>query len=463
MLHDGMLVTALATDLYQLTMMAGYVHAGRHRTRATFELFVRRLPPHRACVIAAGLEPALQYIEGLRFTSEEIAWIRELPVFAGIGSEFFDYLRDFRFTGDVWAMQEGTPFFPYEPVLRVTAPLAEAQLLETALLAIVNSQTAIATKAHRVVQAAAGHPVLEFGARRAHGLDAALYAARAAYLAGCSSTSFVEAGRRFGIPLSGTMAHSWVLSAASEREAFTTYAGLFDRNTVLLLDTYDVGAAAAIVAASGLRPSAVRIDSGDMLALTRHVRDVLDGAGLTDTRILVSGDLDEWKIRALVAAGAPIDGFAVGTALTTSEDAPALGGVYKLVEVDDGGHLRRVMKRSEGKATWPGRKQVWRVVEDGTAVRDVIALEEESAPFDSRDSSFAQGRPRPGNAIALLEPIMRGGSRLAPPRRLEDVRRHRAEMIAMLPEAFSRLTDPPEYQVDCSPLLQRLIDYPVPN
>jgi nicotinate phosphoribosyltransferase len=444
--------TALSTDLYQLTMMAGYVHAGRHRSRATFELFVRRLPPNRSCMIAAGLEQALDYIEGLRFTPDEIAWIRTLPVFARSDPEFFEYLGAFRFTGDIWAMREGTPFFPHEPIVRVTAPLAEAQLLETALLAIMTFQTTIASKASRVVQAAAAHPVMEFGARRAHGLDAALYAARAAFIAGCSATSLVEAGRRFGIPLAGTMAHSWVLSAATEREAFATYADLFDRNTVLLLDTYDVAAAAAIVAESGLRPSAVRIDSGDMLALSRQVRDVLDRAGLGSTNILLSGDLDEWKIRDLLHAGAPVDGFAVGTALTTSDDAPALGGVYKLVELEQDGQVRRVMKHSKGKATWPGCKQVWRLLERGTAIGDVIALEEEPHPLVG-----ASTHGGPAEAIALLEPVIRKGVRVSPPPALPAVREHCAEMIAALPPALHRLADPPQYQVSRSAGLERLL------
>ena len=436
-------VTSLSTDLYQLTMLAGYVHAGRHETPATFEMFVRRLPRHRACLVTAGVEHALEYIEQLRFTSDEIAWIRELPPFAGIGPAFFDYLRSFRFSGDVWAMREGTPFFPHEPILRVTAPLAEAQLLETALLAILNFETTIASKAYRIVQAAAGHPVMEFGARRAHGVDAALYAARAAYIAGCTGTSFVEAGRRFGIPVSGTMAHSWVLAAASEREAFATYAELFKHHTVLLLDTYDVPAAAALVVESGLRPSAIRIDSGDLLASSRHVRDVFDRGGLRETQILVSGDLDEWKIRALVDADAPIDGFAVGTALTTSDDAPALGGVYKLVEIQERGHWRGVMKRSEGKATWPGRKQVWRIVENGTAVRDVISVDDEQAP---------------SAGIPLLECVMRGG-RMVPSLPLAAVRDHCARMVRMLPDPFRGVsTDPIAFPVQRSEGLQRLQD-----
>ena len=432
----------LSTDLYQLTMMAGYFQSGRHRAAATFEMFVRRLPKNRSCLLAAGLEQALQYVEGLRFTEDEIAFVREQPAFARVGPGFFEYLRGFRFTGEAWAMREGTPFFPNEPILRITAPLAEAQLLETALLAIVNFQTTIASKAHRIVQAAAGKPVMEFGARRAHGLEAALFAARAAYLAGSSGTSFVEAGRQFGIPLSGTMAHSWVLAAASEREAFTSYAAIFDPHTVLLLDTFDVEAALRSAIDAGMRPAGVRIDSGDLLELSRTVRRMLDAARLTSTQIIVSGDLDEWKIQEMVRARAPVDTYAVGTALTTSDDAPALGGVYKLVEIESAGATRAVMKRSAGKSTWPGRKQVWRSVEGGVVARDVIGLSDE---------------PAPASATPLLELVMRNGQRIEPAVPLQDLRRHRAEMVALLPPAFRECTTPVEYDVVRSAALSRSI------
>ena len=323
------------------------------------------------------------------FSADEVKWLQQHPAFGHVAPAFFEYLRSFQFSGDVWALREGTPFFPMEPILRVSAPIAEAQLAETALLAIVNFQTSIASKAARMVHAADGRPVLEFGARRAHGLDAALLAARAAYLAGCSGTSFVEAGKRFGIPLSGTMAHSWILAAATEQQAFTSYAELFEGHTVLLIDTFDVHAATRTMIDAGLRPQAVRIDSGDLAAGSRAVRATLDAAGLTSTRIIVSGDLDEWKIADLIAAKAPIDTFAVGTALATSDDAPALGGVYKLVQLEENGQVRQVMKRSEGKGTWPGVKQVWRSAAGGVARGDTVALADEA--------------PRP-HAVALLSP-----------------------------------------------------------
>lgn len=433
-----MTATALHTDLYQLTMIAGYVTGGVHNQRSTFELFIRRLPPHRAFVVAAGLDTALQYLESLTFSESEIEWIRSIPALRRAAPAFFDYLRQFRFTGEVWAIAEGTPFFPYEPVLRVTAPLAEAQLLETAFLAIINFQISIASKAARIVGAANGRPVMEFGARRAHGLDAALYAARAAHVGGCDSTSLMAAGREFGIPLSGTMAHSWVLAANTELDAFRRYIENFGELSVLLLDTYDTVAAARLIVTAGLRPPAVRLDSGDFLELSRAVRSIFDTAGLTSTRILVSGDLDEYRIRDLVGAGAPIDGFGVGTALTTSEDAPALGGIYKLVQLQDGSGVRDVMKRSTGKATWPGRKQVFRAIEAGRAVRDLIAFDDETD----------DGRP-------LLEQVVTGGVRVTPRRPLADVRARAQALIGELPESLRQLDAAPAYPVEPSDRLDR--------
>ena len=272
-----MSATALATDLYQLTMMAGYFVTGRHETStATFELFVRRLPARRSFLITAGLESFVEFLERLEFDDEEVERLRDEPGLRGVPPTFFEYLRGLRFTGDVWGVPEGTPVFANEPLLRVTAPIGEAQLVETSALAFINFQTSIASKAARIVNAADGHPVYEFGARRAHGLEAALFAARAGFVAGCAGTSFVEAGLRFGIPLSGTMAHSWVLSSADEIGAFRTYDALFGEHAVLLLDTYDTIAAARAVVASGLRPAGVRLDSGDLVELSRGVRGILD-------------------------------------------------------------------------------------------------------------------------------------------------------------------------------------------
>jgi nicotinate phosphoribosyltransferase len=430
--------TALHTDLYQLTMTAGYIASGHAGDVATFELFVRRMPPSRAYLLAAGLETALDYILSLSFSDDDVRWMRTLPALQRVPETVFEFLRQYRFSGDVWALPEGTPFFPNEPLVRVTAPIGEAQLLETALLAIVNFETSIASKGARVVAAAGGRPVIEFGGRRAHGPDAAVLAARAAYVAGCAGTSFVEAGRLFGIPLSGTMAHSWVLAFPTELEAFTRYAELFGSDSTLLLDTYDTVAAANAVASSGLRPPAVRIDSGDLLDLSRAVRQIFDAAGLRDTRILVSGELDEFRIAELLGAGAPIDAFGVGTALSTSEDAPALGGVYKLVQIASRTGTRDVMKRSAGKATWPGRKQVHRIVRDGTAVHDVVALDGESV----------SGRP-------LLEQVVAGGRRTGQAPSLAAVRTRTVSLLGELPAALKAPDAAPEYEVRVSDGLGR--------
>jgi nicotinate phosphoribosyltransferase len=434
-----MAATPLTTDLYQITMMAGYFAQGRHeRTTATFELFVRRLPPNRSYLVSAGLASLLDYLEQLRFTDEEIEWLRGIEALSSVPAEFFDYLREFSFSGDIWAMPEGTPVFAQEPIVRVTAPIAQAQLIETAALAFVNFQTSIASKASRVVTAAAGRSVMEFGARRAHGLEAALYAARSAYLAGAAGTSFVEAGRRFGIPLSGTMAHSWVMSAPSEADAFADYTGLFGGHSVLLLDSYDTLAAARLIVSSRLKPAGVRLDSGDLAALSREVREILDAGGLSSTKILASGDLDEFAIAALLEEGAPIDGFGVGTRLATSEDAPALGGVYKLVEVEENGVRRRVMKRSEGKATWPGRKQVWRVMRGETAVRDLVTFEDE---------------PPVPDAMPLLRQVVRSGFRVPEDMSLATARARCLRLVAELPPETRGLDAGAQYDVASSAAL----------
>ena len=425
-----MVLSALSTDLYELTMVGGYFAAGLSG-RATFDLFVRQLPPTRNYLIASGLEQALDFLESLRFTAEEIQFLRTVPALAKLPSAFFDeYLPQFRFTGDVWAMEEGTPVFADEPMMRVTAPLPEAQLVETALIAETMFPTSVASRAARVVTAAAGRPVMEFGARRAHGIDAGVRAARAAYIAGFSSTSIVEAGKRFGIPLSGTMAHSWVMAFAEEVSAFRAYAEIFG-DAVFILDTYDAVAAARMMTASGLKPTAVRIDSGDLVAVSREVRRIFDERGLADTAIVASGDLDEMRIAAIIAAGAPVDGFGVGTAVSTSSDAPALSGVYKLAEIERGGRLVPVLKKSPGKSTYPGRKQVWRVMRDGMAVEDVLALE---------------NTPPPADAQPLLREVMKRGVRLSRPS-LSEIRERCRQQLATLPRDVTRLVDGKKYPV----------------
>lgn len=431
----------LSTDLYQFTMAAGY-QAAQDGTSASFELFVRELPPSRNYLVAAGLEQALSVLAEWRYTRDEIQYLRGVPTLRNVGPEFFDeYLPRLRFSGDVWAMAEGTPVLAGEPILRVTAPLGEAQLVETALLSTVLFQTSVASKAVRVTDAAAGRPVIEFGGRRAHGVDAALYAARAAYLGGCRATSNVEAGYRFGIPVSGTMAHSWVMAHCDELTAFERYIALYGSDSVLLIDTYDSVTAARKIVSAGLRPAAVRIDSGDLARVSGVVRNIFDAGQLANTRILVSGDLDEHRVAALVASGAPIDGFGVGTALSTSFDAPALGGVYKLVEIVREGAVLPVVKRSVGKQTLPGRKQVWRVSESGAAVCDVVGLEAEAAPR---------------HGVPLLECVMRDGRPTGSLPSLRELRAACRDARLALPESVRRLSAPGPYPVTRSAALVAL-------
>jgi nicotinate phosphoribosyltransferase len=355
-----------------------------------------------------------------------------VPGLAPLPPAFFDeFLPGLRFTGDVSAIEEGTPVFAQEPLMRITAPLAEAQLVETALIAEVMFPTSVASRASRVVEAAGGHGVMEFGARRAHGIDAGIRAARAAYIAGFDSSSIVEAGRRFGIPLSGTMAHSWVMAFGDEPSAFHAYARVFGDRAVFILDTYDALAAARMIAASGLKPKAVRLDSGDVIATSREVRRIFDDHGLRDTAIVASGDLDELRIAEIVASGAPIDGFGVGTAISTSSDAPALSGVYKLAGIERGRHFVPVIKTSPGKRTYPGCKQVWRVFRDGVAVEDVLALTD-AVP--------------PAGAHPLLQEVMRNGVRLSRPP-LNAIRERCRQQVAQLPHDVRRLIDGRNYPV----------------
>lgn len=424
---------ALFTDLYELTMAAAFLREGI-REEATFSLFARRLPPGRGFLVAAGLEDALEYLRTFRFAPEALA---RLDGQARFPSEFLEFLGGLRFTGEVRAVGEGTALFPDEPLLEVTAPLIEAQLVETALLNILHLQTVLASKAARVAIAARGRPVAEFGMRRSHGIDAGLKAARCAWLAGCDSTSNVLAGAAYGIPLAGTMAHSYVTAFGDELEAFRAYARAFPDAAVLLLDTYDTAAAAkkaAVVAgeleAAGHGLAGVRLDSGDLLALSAQVRRILDAAGFPEVRILASGGMDEFDIERLLAAGAPIDAFGIGTRMNVSADAPSLDLVYKLVAYAG----RDVLKLSEGKETWVGAKSVYRL-----AGGDLLALAEEPAP--------------PGGE-SLLEPVMRGGELLRPHPPLAELRARCAAQVASLPDGLRRLEQPEEYPVRASEALQ---------
>lgn len=361
----------LHTDLYQLTMAAGYFAHGRHHRRVSFELFVRRLPKHRRYLVVTGLERIIEYLRDLQFTESQIAFLREVPALRrALEHDFIEYLRGFRFRGDLWAMPEGTVAFENEPFLRVTGTLLEAQLVETFLLSTVNAETAVASKAARIAHAAQGREVLEFGSRRTSP-EEAVRSARAAYIAGFAATSNIEAGYRYDIPLAGTAAHSWTMSHSTELEAFKNYVSVFPRHSILLVDTYDSlrGVDRAIEAA-GDRLRGVRLDSGDLTALSKEARRRLDAAGLTEAKIVASGDLDEHRIAALIDEGAPIDMFGVGTEVVRAKDNPTVGGVYKLVHdhTDD----RPVAKLSEGKATLPGLHQVFRVERAGVAQHDVV-------------------------------------------------------------------------------------------
>jgi nicotinate phosphoribosyltransferase len=431
----------LLTDLYQLTMLDGYLAQGMEET-AVFEFFVRRLPPTRGFLVAAGLEQALEYLEQLTVTDEELAWLAATGRFS---ARLLDYLATLQFTGDVHAMPEGTACFPNEPLLRVTAPLPQAQLVESRLINLLHLQTLIASKAARCVLAAPGTLLVDFGMRRAHGAEAALLAARASYLAGFSGTSTVLAGRRFGIPLYGTVAHSFIEAHDDEAQAFLHCARAQPTNIVLLLDTYDTEAAARTAVAlaprlraEGLAITGVRLDSGDLAAHARRVRRILDAGGLAEVRIVASGDLDEAVLARLLADGAPIDGFGVGTRLDTSADAPFLDCAYKLQEY--AGRPRR--KRSEGKPTVPGRKQVYRREgPDGRMREDVVTIE---------------GDPQAGRP--LLEPVMRGGRRVAASESLMQIRRRAAQELARLPDSLRRLDAPTPYPVAIAPALQQLAE-----
>jgi nicotinate phosphoribosyltransferase len=413
------------TDLYQLTMMAGYLAAGRAGDRATFEMFVRRLPNHRAYLVFAGLEQAMGDALRLRFSPEQVEAIRGWPVFARVDPVFFEYLLDFRFDGDVWAIPEGTVVFANEPLLRVEASLPQAQLLETILLAAIGYPTLVASKAARVVESAAWRPVYDFGLRRGHGACAGMLAARAAYLAGCAGTSNVEAARRLGIPCSGTMAHSWVQSFPSEAEAFKAFSRVFPDAPTLLVDTYDTEAGVRHAAAIEPPAGAVRIDSGDILGLSVSARESLDSSGRSRTKIFASGDLDEFSIAKLVAAGAPIDAFGVGTEMIVSRDAPALSIVYKLVELN--GHGR--IKRSPGKKTYPLAKQVYR-------------HRDRSGRFSCDRVTRAD---EPSDGEPLLVPVVRRGSLATPLPTLDAVRGRCREQVSSLPNALRDVDAEPLY------------------
>ena len=434
----------LFTDFYELTMCASYFD-NKNFEPATFDLFIRRLPENRSYFLFAGLEQALQYLQSIKFTKQHLAYLKK----QGFSQDFLDYLRDFRFTGDVCAMPEGTVAFPNEPLIRVTAPIIEAQLVETFLLNTINLQTMIATKASRVVHAAKGKAVIEFGLRREHGIDAGMKVARSSYIAGCQGTSNVLAGQAYGIPVFGTMAHSFVMSYPKEINAFRAFAKTFPTKSTLLIDTYDdiSGAEKAATVAKeletkGFRLGGVRLDSGDLARTSKKVRKILDDQGLAYTKIFASGDLDEFKIQELLSHGARIDSFGVGTKMGTSADRPYLDIIYKLCEtMTADGSFAPIMKLSKDKITLPGRKQVYRFEDAvGNFEKDVIALANEKI----------QDEP-------LLVKVMEKGKIIYDLPSLEEIRATATENLSKLSDDYKALSGASVYPVELSRDLLSLI------
>jgi nicotinate phosphoribosyltransferase len=430
---------ALITDLYQLTMCASYFQQ-KHNPVATFELFVRHFPENRGYLVFAGLEQGLEYLKGLKFLPAEVDYLKSLPAFKHIGKDFFEYLLEFKFTGEVWAMEEGEIFFTNEPVLCVRAPLIQAQLVETYLLTMLNFQSLIATKAVRTVEAAKGRSVVDFGTRRAHGPEAGVLAARAAFISGVSATSNVYAAHKLGIPPSGTMAHSYVMSFESEKAAFEKYIDDFPENSTLLIDTYDTVQAAHVAADLKKDFRAVRLDSGDLLTLSKSVRRILDKAGRKSVKIFASGDLNEYLIEELLRKKAPIDAFGVGTELVTSKDAPALGGVYKMVEVETDKGVRPTLKLSASKATYPSRKQVWRKTSDaGMFKEDLVGIADEKLA----------GKP-------LLKKVMEKGRVVADLPALAEIQKKTSREMAKVPPRVKGLLGSGHFPVKFSDKLRKL-------
>ena len=461
----------MLTDLYQLTMMYGYLKSGMRDNIATFDMFYRSKDESTHYAIMAGLEQLIDYLKNLHFDEEAIDYLRSLGIF---DEEFMQELRDFKFSGDVYAVPEGTIVFPGEPLVRVTAPIFEAQLVETALLNIINHQTLIATKASRVVQAAEGGTVMEFGLRRAQGPDAGIYGARAAIIGGCKSTSNVLTGQMYSIPIAGTHAHSWVMSFPDEITAFRKYAEMFPTSCLLLVDTYDTlksGVPNAITVfnelrAAGHEPVGIRLDSGDLAYLSREARKMLDVAGFPNTIICASGDLDENLIRDLKLQGACIDTWGVGTKLITSEDCPSLGGVYKMSAETIDGQVIPKIKISENpvKITNPGIKRLWRIYDNktGKATADLIALSHES--YDTSKPLTIYDPVNTWKSMTLTDYSMKElqvqifdkGECVYESPSLKEIQQHCAEDLDTFWDQYKRLLNPHRYKVDLSDSLWML-------
>lgn len=430
---------ALATDLYELTMAAAYLKSNQTDRIGVFEAFVRKLPKNRSYIVAAGLEQAVQYVLNVRFTDDQIRYLRSTEIFRYVDEDFFDYLKNFRFTGDLWAVPEGTILFPNEPILRIEAPIIESQIVETFLLSIINFESLIATKASRITNAAQGRKIIEFGSRRAHGPQAAILAARASYIGGCIGTSNTLASYKLGIPAFGTMAHSFIMNFESEIDAFMEFTQVFP-DGLLLVDTYDTLAAVKKIVKHGIHAKGIRLDSGDLYELSIKTREILDNGGYKDMVIMASGDLNEYIISDLIKRNAPIDLFGVGTELTTSRDDPAMNGVYKLVAIRtplwEGEKQKRKilykLKTSPGKKTYPGPKQIHRITEqNGLIKNDLVALEDEQ---------------RPDNSVALLIKYVENGrlehSSLLPS--LDEIQKYHQDQMKTLSDEYKKLDTTPE-------------------
>lgn len=457
-------------DYYEATMMNGYLENGIGDRIAYFDIFFRQVPDEGGFAIMAGLEQAITYIENLSFTEEDIAYLRGKKMFS---QKFLDYLENFKFACDIWAMPEGTVIFPREPIVIVKGPVIQAQLIETMLLLTINHQSLIATKANRIVRAAQGRPVMEFGARRAHGYSAAIYGARAAYIGGCGSTSCTITDREFGVPAIGTMAHSWVQMFDSEYEAFAAYARTYPDSCVLLIDTYDVMGSGLpnaikcfndILLPTGNRPAGVRIDSGDIAYLTKKVRRILDEAGFPDCKIVISNSLDEFLIMDVLSQGAAIDSFGVGERLITSRSEPVFGGVYKLAAVEnENGEIIPKIKLSENvtKITNPGFKKVWRLYgENGVAVADVITLHDEiidpaDGPYTIFHPEYTWKRKELANFTArdLLARIYDHGKLVYVLPTVQEIKKYCEDELDRLWIEVKRLSNPHIFYVDLSPKL----------
>lgn len=458
----------MLTDFYEITMANGYFKSGMADDIAYFDMFFRRIPDNGGFVIMAGVEQVVNYLNDLKFTDEDIEYLRNKKIF---DDEFLEYLRNFKFVCDVWAIPEGTPVFPGEPLVTVRGPVIQAQFVETMILLLVNHQSLIATKSNRIVRAAAGRGVMEFGTRRAHGVSSAIYGARAAYIGGCVGTACAVADRDYGVVALGTMAHSWVQMYPSEYEAFKKYAEIYPQNCVLLVDTYNVlksGVPAAIKVFKEMKPEkmGIRIDSGDVSYLTKCARKMLDEAGLQDCKIVVSNALDEYIIRDVISEGACIDSFGVGERLITAKSEPVFGGVYKLSALEKDGEMIPKMKISENieKITNPGFKTLYRLFDKDTdrAIADVVALDNEEIPggeeYEIFDPQVVWKRKKVSNFYAknLRVQLFEKGEKIYELPTIEEIREYCKKQIEGLWEEMLRFENPQIYYVDLSEQLWKM-------